>query len=76
MEKDFFNLYADQENLALEVGHNSTTDWCITIYDKKGLKLCEYKDAVVTVQDRDRGLAFVRAYALLCEYLCENRGGY
>jgi len=75
MEKDFFELYERQSNLALEVGHNSIADWCITIYDTTGKGLKD-SESVITEQECTRELAFAKAYAGLCEYLSDKRGGY
>lgn len=75
MEKDFFDLYENQSNLAVEVGHNSIADWCITVYDKSGATLKDSKQ-VVFVQECNRILAFSKAYNELCKHLSETRGGY
>ena len=75
MEKDFFDLYENQTNLAVEVGHNSVADWCITVYDKRSTTL-ENSKQVVFIQECNRILAFSVAYTELCKYLSETRGGY
>lgn len=75
MEEQFFNLYENQSSLALEVGHNSIADWCVTVYDRKGTSLKDSK-RVIGVQECDRITAFARAYIELSEYVSENRGGY
>ena len=75
MEGEFFNLYERQSNLAVEVGHNSIADWCITVYDARGTKLKD-GERVISVQEYDRSLAFEKAYVELTEYLSDKRGGY
>jgi len=76
MEKDFFELYERQSCLALEVGHNSIADWCLVVYDTKGKGLADAGEPVVNIQECIRELAFAKAYAELCKYLSETRGGY
>lgn len=76
MEKDFLDLYFNQGNLALEIGHNQIADWNIVIYDRKGKTLSECKTPDIHIQESDRKLAFAKAYAALTEYLSETRGGY
>jgi len=76
MEKDFFELYERQSCLALEVGHNSIADWCLVVYDTKGKGLVDAGEPVIKIQETMRELAFAKAYAELCDYLSENRGGY
>jgi len=75
MEEQFFILYERHDNLALEVGHNSIADWCVTVYDRKGKHLRD-GERIIGVQDCGRRRAFARAYIELTEYLSENRGGY
>lgn len=76
MEKDFFELCERQTNLALEVGHNSIADWCVTIYDTKGKGLVGAGEPVISTQECKRELAIAKAYTALCDYLSETRGGY
>lgn len=76
MEKDFFELYERQSNLALGVGHNSIADWCLVIYDTAGKGLADAGEPVINLQECTRELAFAKAYADLCEYLSDKRGGY
>lgn len=76
MEQDFFDLYAAQSQLAVEVGHNSTADWAIRIYDRENKPLGDWGAPVVQVQHCNRKLAFADAYVKLAEYLSETRGGY
>lgn len=76
MEKDFFELYESQSNLSLEIGHNSIADWCVTIYDTKGKGLVNAGEPVISIQECIRKLAIAKAYAELCDYLSETRGGY
>ena len=76
MEKDFFDLYENQSCLALELGHNSIADWCLVIHDIKGKPLGDRGNPCVSVQEASRELAFAKAYAGLCEYLSDARGGY
>ena len=74
--ENFFKLYANQSNLALEVGHNSVADWIVIGYDKRGKALGQYGDPIVHTSGCDRALAFAQAYVQLAEYLSDNRGGY
>jgi len=76
MGNDFFKLYNNQSCLALEVGHNSIADWCITIYDINGRRLSDATEPSIMVQECTIELAFAKAYVSLCEYLSENRGGH
>ena len=76
MEKEFFELYEMQSNLALEVGHNSIADWCVSVYDTRGKKLADLDKPTISIQECRRELAFAKAYAELCEHLSETRGGY
>jgi hypothetical protein len=76
MSKEFFDLYERQAQLALDVGHNSIADWCIVIYDTKGVGLAEAKAPAIQVQECTVELAFAKAYVKLCEYLSDKRGGY
>lgn len=73
---DFLDLYERQDNLALEIGHNSVADWNVLIYDKLGRKMGDFGEPVVHVQHCDRELAIATAHVKLAEYLNENRGGY
>lgn len=76
MEQDFFDLYEAHGALALEVGHNSVADWCISIYDRHGKRFAECATPEIHVQRATRKLAFAEAYTKLAEYLSENRGGF
>lgn len=72
---ELLELYERQGGLAIEIGHNSIADWCITIYDRKGATLADAKIAI-QVQECGYELAAAKAYVELCEYLSETRGGY
>ena len=76
MEKDFFELYERYPNLALEVGHNSTADWIIEVYDKRGKEVGNYGNPIVSVQNCTRDIVFAKAYIALAEYFCDKFGGY
>lgn len=76
MEKDFFELYARHELLALEVGHNSVADWNVIVYDRRDKKSGDWGNPVVHIQESHRELAFAKAYEKLAEYFSEKFGGY
>lgn len=76
METEFFDMYERQGCLAVEVGHNSIADWCITIYDISGKTLGEAREPTIEIQECDRSLAFAKAYAALAEHLSNTREGY
>lgn len=76
MESDFFDLYDSQSYFALEIRHNSVSDWCIFIYDRKGKKLSECDKPTISIQSTSRKEAFAKAYVQFTDYLSKNRGGY
>lgn len=76
MEKDFFEIYERNSNLAVEVGHNSTADWNLLIYDRRGRGLGDFGDPVIRCSGCDRGLVFASAYTALAEYLSDKYGAY
>jgi hypothetical protein len=76
MEKDFFELYAMHELLALEVGHSSIVGWNIYVYNRRGKEPGNWDPPVIRVQDCHRELVFAKAYAALTEYFSEEFGGY
>lgn len=74
MNSGLFEVYINnyfQNGLGINIGHNSVSDWCVSITAHKDRS----KD-IVFAQSCDLNLALAKAEVELKEWLIENKGGY